>query len=64
MDRAQVVRDYLLGRFRRQATITGIMPMSDVAPGSPRGDGRWSGVALALFVRNDALGRIARAPGP
>jgi len=24
--------------------------------GSPRGDGHWSGVALALFVRNDQLG--------
>jgi len=60
-DRAQMVRDYLLVRFRRQTTVTGIMPMSDLAPGSPRGDGRWSGVALALFVRNDAL---APATGP
>jgi phospholipid/cholesterol/gamma-HCH transport system substrate-binding protein len=59
-DRAQVVRDYLLVRFRRQATLTDIMPLSDAAPGSPRGDGRWSGVALALFVDNDALAR----PGP
>jgi phospholipid/cholesterol/gamma-HCH transport system substrate-binding protein len=58
--RAQVVRDYLVARFRRQATLTGIMPMNDQADGSPRGDGRWSGVALTLFVRNDALAIGAR----
>jgi outer membrane protein OmpA-like peptidoglycan-associated protein len=55
VDRAQVVRDYLIARFRRQTTLTGVMAMSQSAPGSPRGDGVWSGVALALFVRNDAL---------
>ena len=55
VDRAQAVRDYLVGRFRRQTTLTAIMPMSDQAPGSPRGDGRWSGVALTMFVRNDAF---------
>jgi phospholipid/cholesterol/gamma-HCH transport system substrate-binding protein len=57
VDRAQAVRDYLLGRFRRQTTLTDIMPLGDAAPGSPRGDGRWSGVALAMFVRHDALGQ-------
>ena len=55
VDRAQLVREYLLGRFRRQATLTDIMGLSESAPGSPRGDGRWSGIALALFVSNDAL---------
>jgi phospholipid/cholesterol/gamma-HCH transport system substrate-binding protein len=60
-DRAQIVRDYLLARFRRQSTLTGVMPMSHVAPGSPRRDDRWSGVALALFVRNDAL--VTAGPG-
>jgi hypothetical protein len=50
-----LVRDYLLTRFRRQVTLTGVMPMATDAPGSPRGDNRWSGVALALFVRHDAL---------
>jgi phospholipid/cholesterol/gamma-HCH transport system substrate-binding protein len=54
-DRAQIVRDYLVARFRRQTTLTGVMAMSDQAPGSPRDDGKWSGIALALFVRNDAL---------
>jgi len=54
-DRAQTVRDYLLTRFRLQSTLTGIMPLSDQAPGSPSGDGRWSGVALTLFVSDEAL---------
>ena len=56
-DRAQLVRDYLLARFRRQATLTDIMPMGESAVGSPRGDDHWSGVALAMFVRKDVLGR-------
>jgi len=64
VDRAQAVRDYLLGRFRRQTTLTGIMPSSGEAPGSPRGDGRWSGVALALFVSNEALAAAHAAPAP
>ncbi len=55
VDRAQVVRDHLLARFRRSATLTDIMPMAEEATGSPRGDNRWSGVALTMFVRNDAL---------
>jgi phospholipid/cholesterol/gamma-HCH transport system substrate-binding protein len=57
VDRAQLVREYLLARFRRQATLTDIMPMGSDAVGSPSGDRRWSGVALALFVRNDVLRR-------
>lgn len=59
VDRAQLVRGYLLQRFRRQATLTDIMALGESAPDSPRGDGRWSGVALTLFVRNDALGAFA-----
>jgi phospholipid/cholesterol/gamma-HCH transport system substrate-binding protein len=55
-DRARLVRDYVLARFQRQTTLTGTMPLSDQAVGSPRADGQWSGVALALFVRNDMLG--------
>src|SRR5262249_9488366 len=58
VDRAQLVRDYLVTRFRRQTTLTDIMPMGETAVGSPRGDNLWSGVALALFVRNDVLGRV------
>jgi phospholipid/cholesterol/gamma-HCH transport system substrate-binding protein len=54
-DRALLVREYILARFRRNATLVGSMSMSDQAAGSPSGDGRWSGVALALFVQNTAL---------
>lgn len=57
IDRAELVREYLLSRFRRQATLTDIMPMGALATGSPSGDRRWSGVALAMFVRNDVLSR-------
>jgi phospholipid/cholesterol/gamma-HCH transport system substrate-binding protein len=64
VDRAQAVREYLLGRFRRQTTLTGIMPLGADAPGSPRPDGRWSGVALALFVRNDVLADAGRTASP
>jgi phospholipid/cholesterol/gamma-HCH transport system substrate-binding protein len=60
--RSQLVRDYLLGRFQRQATLTGVMPLSDQAEGSPRGDNRWSGIALTLFVRNDSLAAGSAAP--
>jgi phospholipid/cholesterol/gamma-HCH transport system substrate-binding protein len=63
VDRAQLVRDYLLGRFRRQATLTDIMPMGSDAAGSPSRDGRWSGVALAMFVRNDVLSRTGASGG-
>lgn len=54
-DRALLVRDYLVETYRRQITLTGTMPLGLDAVGSPSGDGRWSGVALALFVRKDAL---------
>ena len=40
---AQSVRDYLVGRFRRQTAITDIMPMGEDAASSPRDDKRWSG---------------------
>ena len=54
LDRAELVRDYILSRFRRRATLTGVMPLSTEAPGSPNG-GPWSGIALALFVDTDAI---------
>lgn len=57
MERAALVRDYLLSRFRRRATLTGTMALGSQAPGSPRGDERWSGIALALFVDKRALAR-------
>ena len=55
VDRGTTVRDYVLSRFRRQATLTDVMPLGDSAIGSPAGDGRWAGVALAMFVRNDVF---------
>ena len=55
LDRAELVRDYLLSRFRRRVTLTGVMPLGTEAPGSPRKDQTWSGVALALFVENEAI---------
>ena len=61
-DRALLVREYILARFRRKATLVDSVAMSDQAPGSPSGDGRWSGVALALFVDNAALARTAAGP--
>jgi hypothetical protein len=56
-ERAAIVRDYLLTRFRRQASLTGVMPMGAVAVGSPRGNERWAGVALTMFVEKSALPR-------
>jgi hypothetical protein len=54
-ERASLVRDYLLSRFRRRSTLTGMMAMGSQAPGSPSGDEQWSGVALTLFVEGEAL---------
>lgn len=60
LDRAQTVRDYVLGRFRRQTALTGLMPLSAEAAGSPRGDGTWEGVALTIYVDNETLRSEAR----
>ena len=55
VSRGTVVRDYVLSRFRRQATLTDVMPLSDNALGSPTGDSRWDGVALVMYVQNDVF---------
>jgi phospholipid/cholesterol/gamma-HCH transport system substrate-binding protein len=47
--RAQLVRDYLVGRFHLDATRVGLMAMGPEAPGSP-GGGSWQGAAIAIFV--------------
>lgn len=47
--RAQVVRDYIVGKYGLDPNYVAIMPMGSEASGSPSGD-RWSGVALAVFV--------------
>lgn len=47
--RAQLVRDYVVSRFGLQPQFVATMPLGAEAPGSPS-NGRWEGVALALFV--------------
>lgn len=47
--RAQMVRDYIVGKFGLDPRYVAIMPMGNVAENSPSGD-TWEGVALALFV--------------
>lgn len=48
--RARLVRDYLVRRFRRDASLTGFIGLGADAAESPPGTGRWDGVALALHV--------------
>jgi phospholipid/cholesterol/gamma-HCH transport system substrate-binding protein len=52
--RSQLVRDYLIGKFKMDANYVATMPMGAEADGSPAGD-RWDGVALALFVDRGQL---------
>ena len=52
--RAQLVRDYLVGKFGLDANYVATMPMGGDAPGSPSG-GQWDGVALAMFVSTSAM---------
>ena len=47
--RAQLVRDYVVGKFNLETRFVTIMAMGPEAPGSPAGD-RWEGIALAAFV--------------
>jgi phospholipid/cholesterol/gamma-HCH transport system substrate-binding protein len=47
--RAQLVRDYIVGKFGLDPNYVAVMPMGSEAPGSPDGN-RWEGVGLALFV--------------
>lgn len=60
--RAELVRDHLQRRFDRPESLTGVMPMGTEAADSPRDDGRWDGVAIALFVREDAIGSVPDTP--
>jgi phospholipid/cholesterol/gamma-HCH transport system substrate-binding protein len=54
--RAQVVRDYIVGKFKLDPNYVAIMPMGSEAPGSPSGRD-WNGVALAIFVEPSAFGK-------
>lgn len=48
--RARLVRDHLVRRFGRDATVTGALGLGADARESPDGTGRWEGVALALLL--------------
>jgi phospholipid/cholesterol/gamma-HCH transport system substrate-binding protein len=54
--RAQVVRDYIVSKFKLDPNYVAIMPMGSEAPGSPSGRD-WNGVALAMFVESSAFGK-------
>ena len=49
--RAQLVREYLQGKYGLDGGYVGIMPLGNEAPGNPEHD-RWDGVALAMFVQS------------
>ena len=52
--RAQLVRDYVVAKFKLDPNYVAIMPMGAGAPESPTGR-EWNGVALAVFVPASAV---------
>jgi phospholipid/cholesterol/gamma-HCH transport system substrate-binding protein len=52
--RAQVVRDYLVGKYALDSSFVTTMAMGEQADGSPEGD-RWDGVGLAMFIATSEL---------
>lgn len=52
--RAQLVRDYIVGKFGLDPNAVATMPMGSEAVGSPGGE-RWEGVALARFVARRSM---------
>lgn len=52
--RSQLVRDYVVTRFKLDANYVTTMPMGAEAAGSPTGNS-WNGVALAMFVPASAM---------
>jgi phospholipid/cholesterol/gamma-HCH transport system substrate-binding protein len=52
--RAQLVRDYLVGKFGLEANYIATIPMGGDATDSPSGN-QWDGVALAMFVPKSAM---------
>jgi phospholipid/cholesterol/gamma-HCH transport system substrate-binding protein len=52
--RAELVRDYIVGKYGLDANYVATMPMGAQATGSPAGN-RWDGVALAMFVSRAVL---------
>lgn len=51
--RAQLVRDYIVGKFGLDPNFVATMPMGPDAEGSPSGN-RWDGIALVLFATTSA----------
>jgi phospholipid/cholesterol/gamma-HCH transport system substrate-binding protein len=47
--RSQLVRDYLVDKFKLDVNYVATMPMGSQAQGSPSGD-QWDGIGLAMFV--------------
>lgn len=52
--RAQLVREFLVTKYKLDVNYVATMPMGVEAPGSPEGN-RWEGAALAMFVPTAAL---------
>ena len=52
--RANLVRDYIVGKYGLDPNYVATMPMGAEAVDSPTG-GEWDGVALAMFVATSAL---------
>lgn len=52
--RAQLVRDYVVGKFGLDSRFVATMALGAEADGSPDGD-RWDGIGLAMFVPESAL---------
>ena len=52
--RAQLVREYVVGKFGLDPNFVALMPLGEEVKDSPAGD-RWDGVALALFVATSAM---------
>lgn len=52
--RAQLVREYVQGRYGLDPAYVGVMPLGVDAPESPE-NGRWDGIALAAFVQKTKM---------
>ncbi len=52
--RAQLVRDYIVGKYELDPNVVAIMPMGSEAQDSPAGN-TWDGIGLAMFVPVTAI---------
>jgi phospholipid/cholesterol/gamma-HCH transport system substrate-binding protein len=58
--RARLAQDYIQRRYRRDSSLVGNIAIGLDAQGSPRGNERWDGIAVVVYVRKDLLARAAR----